>query len=345
MSAYEGLMGISAWDGIVTYHYLVFRPSAKVCARFVSYVLTSGLYQQEFSQRVRGLGESTQSSVRTPHIRIGDMLQTVMALPDLETQYIIADYLDAETARIDALIDKKKQLIDLLTLRWKRELLNTLAPHLEGDVLPAEWDMGRLRNFVDQVIGGSWGVNPGEGEVDAPCVRAADFDFANLIASGGATRSFKMSELTTRRVRTGELVLEKSGGGDESPVGRVVMWLGEEDAVPTNFAARLRPLKEHDPWFVLLAFRGAFEAGLNWRSIKQTTGIQNLDSGAYLAEPWPLPPLDDQRRIAANLRESLEASMSLKDRLRKQIDLLRERRGALITALVTGEDPIPGVAT
>ena len=277
-------------------------------------------------------------------LNLAPLAETPIPLLPRDRQAAIADYLDIETVRIDALLSKKQRMIELSNSRWRRQLLDEVAPHLAGAPLPEGWAQGRLRNFVDRVVGGSWGTEPGEASVDAPCVRAADFNFPRLSAEDGAIRSYGLSEMQSRVVRPGDLVIEKSGGGDETPVGRVVMWLGENNAVPTNFAARLRTSDRVDPWFSLLAFRAAYEAGLNWRSIKQTTGIQNLDTSAYLSESWPIPPIEDQRRIAAGLRARLDSTMTLCDALQSQIRLLREHRQALITAAVTGELSIPGVA-
>ena len=334
-----GAYGVSEFDGLISPAYWVLKPDpARVNGRFLHSLLRSSRYLAEIRRLSKDM---PPNGFDLPWDLFKRML---IELPELPAQRAIADYLDTETARIDALIAKKQRMIELSNLRWRRQLLDVVAPHLSGVVTPDDWVQGRLRNLVDRVVGGSWGAEPGEASVDAPCVRAADFNFLSLSAEGGSIRSYGLSEMQSRVVRPGDLVIEKSGGGDEAPVGRVVMWLGEKDGVPTNFAARLRPVEVHDSWFVLLAFRAAYEAGLNWRSIKQTTGIQNLDTGAYLSEPWQIPPIGVQRRIASDLRARLDSALRLREALQRQINLLREHRQALITAAVTGELEVPGVA-
>ena len=114
--------------------------------------------------------------------------------------------------------------------------------------------------------------------------------------------------------------------------------------MPTNFAGAMRPAPMFDPDFVLLVFRAAYEIGLPWRSIKQTTGLQNLDMGHYLAHRWPVPPIEQQRFAASQLLEALQEIRLTQRKLEKQVSLLQEHRQALITAAVTGELEVPEVA-
>ena len=125
MSAYDGLMGIAPMDGIVTYHYLVFRPTGGLNLDFVKLLLTSDLYKQDFSVRVRGLGDSSQGQVRTPHIRISDMMQTVMPLPSVSAQGAIADCMRRELARLSDIESRLRIQANLLLER--RQALITAA--------------------------------------------------------------------------------------------------------------------------------------------------------------------------------------------------------------------------
>lgn len=65
---------------------------------------------------------------------------------------------------------------------------------------------------------------------------------------------------------------------------------------------------------------------------------------SYLASPWPVPPRREQERIASDMMDLLDATLGLEGASKRQIALLRERRQALITAAVTGEITVPGIA-
>lgn len=262
-------------------------------------------------------------------------------------QRAIAGFLDAETFRIDALIARKSNLSQTLYARWVTDLRQTLVPGVSEDLIlniPRGWSVRPLKRLLAAVWAGDWGREPGEAERDLPCVRAADFEFAALRATAGAERSFESPSIKARALAPGDLVIEKSGGGDGVPVGRVVAWRGAGPAMPTNFAAGIRSAPDVDPGFALLAFRAAYEIGLPWRSIKQTTGLQNLDLGHYLAHYWPVPPKRTQVEVSDRLLSQLGRVLDAQVKLRHQISLLQEHRQALITAAVTGELKVPAVA-
>ena len=341
LRSFQSGIGFSPLEGLVSPAYTVLRANSQLVYRpFFKHLFKSDVFISRLENIAQGIRQG-----RT--ISTDDFMEFMIDVPPVVTQRAIADYLDAETARIDALIEKKQRMAELMTLRWRSLLVQKMVPHVDGEgnaeVVPDGWRSGHLRNLVDRVVGGSWGDDADVSDVNVECVRAADFDFLKLQATTGAIRSFRATEIESRVVREGDLVIEKSGGGDEAPVGRVVQWRSSSRGVPTNFAARLRTTPGNDPLYVLFCFRAAYELGLNWKSIKQTTGIQNLDTTAYLSEPWAVPGLDDQLRIARELQVALNSAIRATGLLHSQIDLLREHRQALITAAITGELKIEGV--
>lgn len=98
---------------------------------------------------------------------------------------------------------------------------------------------------------------------------------------------------------------------------------------------RLKPAADSD-YFNYVYF-AAYSVKLNLRSIKQTTGIQNLDAEAYFDEFAPLPPLAEQRAIVAYLDQETSQIDTLVATIRTQIERLRVYRQALISAAVTGK--------
>ena len=259
---------------------------------------------------------------------------------DASEQGAIADYLDTETARIDTLITKKRQLIELLNERWVAKVVD--ATSNPG----SSCDQVALRRVIESTIGGVWGTEAGEGDLDVLCIRGTDFDTSSLLADkeGAPIRGLTHQEFRGRRLVDGDLLIEKSGGGENQPVGRVIQWCGGDAAVPTNFAARLRPAARIDSRYLVFVFRAAYEIGHTRAWIKQITGIQNLDLGGLLSEKCQIPSFADQVATAKRLDEATTDRLRVVTLLNHQADLLAEHRQALITAAVTGEIAMPGVA-
>jgi type I restriction enzyme S subunit len=141
-------------------------------------------------------------------------------------------------------------------------------------------------------------------------------------------------------LRRGDLLLEKSGGGDLQPVGAVVAYDHDEQAVCSNFVARMPIADGYLPFFVNYLHFTLYANRVNIRSIKQTTGIQNLDGKAYLSELVAFPPPDEQAAVVRFLdwaNRRLERTIRAKQ---KVIALLNEQKQAVIHRAVTrGLDP------
>lgn len=211
--------------------------------------------------------------------------------------------------------------------------------------LPADWDVRRIKMSVASGRNGIWGQEP-EGDPNAVwCVRVADFDRRRqLVSSSQRTmRSVTADELFPRRLNRGDLLLEKSGGGENNPVGFVVRYDHDETAVCSNFVARLQLREGMDSRFWTYVHATTYSVRLTQRSIKQTSGIQNLDQASYFNELAPFPSLKTQTRIADFLDHETAQIDDLISKQERLIALLAEKRQALITRAVTkGLDPAVG---
>ena len=173
----------------------------------------------------------------------------------------------------------------------------------------------------------SGGMNPTV-STDIACVRVADFDrltFRVDIADP-TLRSIEPRLAAARALHRGDLLLEKSGGGENQPVGAVVLYDHGIPAVCSSFVARVTVAAGFDARFLTYLHAALYSLRINTRHIKQSTGIQNLDSASYLGEATGLPPEPEQRAIAAFLdRETarIDALVAKKERL---IELLQEKR-------------------
>lgn len=167
------------------------------------------------------------------------------------------------------------------------------------DDIPTHWAIRRLGDSVSLCQNGTWGSEPNENST-IRCVRVADFDRNSLRVKFPIStfRSISQSELKRHLLQKGNLLLEKSGGGENQPVGAIVLFEHNIHAICSNFIARMTVNENYYPLYLTYLHFTLYSLKLNTRSIKQTTGIQNFDSQMYLNEIVAFPPYEEQVGIA-----------------------------------------------
>ena len=205
-----------------------------------------------------------------------------------------------------------------------------------GDV-PEGWEIDRIKRSTFSSKNGFWGDEAQQDENDIPCVRVADFDRERLRVEldEPTIRNITEKERLGRVLNRGDLLLEKSGGGETQPVGCVVLYDDPRPAVCSNFVARVQVAANMDASFWRYLHAAAYSVRLNTRSIKQTSGIQNLDDQQYFDERAVFPPLPEQTAIAEFLDRETAKIDGLVAEQRRLIDLLKEKRQAVIAHAVT----------
>ncbi|CRM86702.1 MULTISPECIES: restriction endonuclease subunit S [Pseudomonas syringae group] len=207
--------------------------------------------------------------------------------------------------------------------------------------IPTHWKFDRAKWSVTSCQNGVWGAEP-DGDDDLVCIRVADFDRQSLRVSTEklTMRSIAEKDRRNRLLEAGNLLIEKSGGGEHQLVGVVVEFNQPFPAVNSNFIARMVASDEMNSRFIVYLHSHLYSGRVNFRSIKQTTGIQNLDSQAYLNEPVTYPPLKEQHDIARFLDFKTAQIDVLIAKKKALLDKLAEKRTALINHAVTkGLDP------
>jgi restriction endonuclease S subunit len=205
--------------------------------------------------------------------------------------------------------------------------------------LPAGWARYRISEALDSTIGGVWGVPPGEEVIDVDVIRVTELRGNGLLEpSTAARRSVTLAQLQSRMLEPGDLLLEKSGGGPNTPVGRVGMV--ERINGPTvcsNFMQLMRPNRDViSPRFLMWQLVNAHLTGVTAALQSATTNIRNLKMKDYWGTELPLPPLAEQERILTAIEESFSKLGAGEAGLRKVRQLLKRLREAVLAAAVTG---------
>ena len=354
MSVRAGAIGIASEDGLVTYHYEVMRPRGAE-GRFLIYLMKSAWFTAQLVARERGIGAGDGSGgVRTTEVPFS-VLRTIRApIPSYTRQRAIADFLDRETAQIDALIAKQEQLI--ATLRERREsLIARLCTHGTNAAgrlrrsnlgwaasIPEDWTDTNIRRVAVMKTGHTPSRSKNEYwlNTDIPWFTLADV---------WQLRDSRRTYLGATANTISRLGLENSSA-ELLPAGTVVLSrtasVGFSGVMPTEMATSqdfwnwvCGPLLV--PEYLMWVFRAMRPHLL---SLMVGSTHQTIYQSIAAALRIPLPPLEEQHRIVAELDAQTARIDTLIDKAERFIALSTERRAALITAAVTGELEIPSDA-
>lgn len=266
-----------------------------------------------------------------------DMLKQLRVLvPDLDEQRRIADFLDAETARIDQLAKLRASQTEALGLRYQSQLSKT-AQELRG-----EYGSVKVRHVLQKIEQG-WSpqcedrpINEGEwGVVKAGCVNGGTFDPAQHKALPTSTAP----ELRYR-LRPGDLLMSRASGSVDL-IGSIAVL---PDDLPDRLLLcdkvyRLRMDRTRmSASFVAFMLRTLQVREQIKLGISGAEGMaNNLPTATITNLPLPDVPVSEQASVVTELENSWSAVQETRQKLREQLNVLAERRQALITAAVTGE--------
>lgn len=324
LRVWQGGFGHSAHRGIVSPAYFVLRP-AQSDPRFLDYLLHSVPFLQELTRRSKWMPPS-QFDIGWEELRSLPVLT-----PPLAEQRRIADFLDAETARIDALITAKQQMIEVLTRRLGRALDDRMSA-----LGPPSTALRRFTRSITQGTSGIAGATPaGVGEWGILKLSAVRNGVFRQDENKVVGPDFPVDE--SLRPQPGDLLVTRSNTpayvGDacavREDVGQVLL---------PDLIYRIRTDGRLDPVFASMALRTT-SARLALSSAARGTSqsMVKLRGEDILNVEVPVPPLAVQREVVALHDKAVNHHQRLSATLTHQIELLREHRQALITAAVSGE--------
>ena len=267
-------------------------------------------------------------------------------VPDIPTedQVAIARFLDRETGLIDGLIEKKTRFIALLKEKEKatishlvRRGLDRNAPTTDSGVdwrgrVPAHWTRGRMKDHFRQ--------EKRQGYEDLT-VLSVYREFGVIEKSSRDDNINKTPEDLTKYqlVNPNDLVINKMKAWQGS------MGIAPMKGITSPDYVVMRPIGEHDPRYMHHYLRAQ---PMPWVYRLISNGIRTdqwrMEPEKFLCLPVFMSPIEEQRRIADQIDVELERIRGLIALTERSIDLLREKRAALITAAVTGKIDVRAAA-
>lgn len=318
------------------YHLAILRPRPQTDGRYLFWALASRSSAEQFSASATGV---TRFGLR--YESIGDVR---VALPPPQRQRAIADYLDAETARIDALIDKKRRIVELLDERFEATVFHAITRGISGlrplkashlswiDEIPAGWGTPAVSANFELQLGKMLNAEATDGPSQYPYVRNTNVQWDHLDLDDLAFMHFDENDRRRCQLRQGDLLVCEGG-----EVGRAAVWTGElRQCYFQKAIHRVRPKGSASSRYLMYCLRAAAK-----RSVFAVEGnlstIVHLTGEQLRVHRFPWPRDEEQAAIVHHLDATASQTHQIEELVMRQMTNLSERRQTLITAAVTGE--------
>lgn len=298
--AYQRKLGVAEFDGICSAHAMVLRAKPEVVLPdFLPFFMQSDLFMN-----------------RAVEISVGSLSPTIN-WKTMAVQKFALPTLDQQKGFIAVLSEVENCIFQLENLLAEQEKLKIAAIHSRLINAKSTTTVA-LNALLSLSKGGVWGLDPDHGEVNVAVIRSTDIsNDGSVNFSTAAIRGVKESEIKDRKLRTGDVVIEKSGGGPDQPVGRVVFIQGTpRPCICSNFMTLLRFNGERcNPEFMFYLLWFWHVIGKTKHFQNQTTGIRNLSLPKYLESEVRLPHEQYQRETVVILNELRNRIAHTSDRL------------------------------
>ncbi|NGZ14981.1 restriction endonuclease subunit S [Vibrio aestuarianus] len=299
-------------------------------ANYLKYVLLADSFQKAVKQNVHG-GVNQ-------NIHAEDIKGTYLARPPKEQQQKIASFLDHETAKIDTLITKQEKLIELLKEKRQAVISHAVTKGLNPDAPMKDSGVEWLGEVPEH-----WAVLPTKRFfrlVAEPSPKNHDKELLSVYAAIGVAPRKELEQKGNKASNTDGYWLVKKG---DIIVNKLLAWMGavgysEYNGVTSPAYDILRKTKDINPKFYHYLFRQEFTQ----KEFKRwSRGIMEMRLRLYFEElgriMMPMPPKNEQDAIVDEI-ESMDSKFSqVEEKSKLQIELLKERKTALISAAVTGK--------
>ncbi|MBN28044.1 MAG: restriction endonuclease subunit S [Alteromonadaceae bacterium] len=330
---------LANFSGICSSELLVFR-CTKVSPKFLNYYSLT----EEFIKQV----DSSTYGSKMPRASWDFISLLGVPVPAIADSEKIANFLDHETAKIDTLIDKQQQLIALLKEKRQAVISHSVTKGLTPNVplresgvewlgeVPAHWSVAQLKFNTLEMQTGPFGsqLHAEDYVVDGiPLINPAHMTAGKILPDSKVTVDKDTQErLSRHKLAAGEIIFARRG-----ELGRCAIvtneqegWLCGTGSLKAKLNGRLIP----EYAYLLITSDGVISE-LSLESKGST--MDNLNTETLGRVRLPVPPPKEQRAILIYVESIAGKYESLISKAESAINLIQERRTALISAAVTGK--------
>jgi type I restriction enzyme, S subunit len=325
----------------------VITPHPSMAGAYLHYLFQSSFMKDTIQQIKGGMG--------VPHLFQEDLNKFWIPLPRVSEQLEVATFLDSEIGKIDVLVDEQQQLIELLEEKRQAVICHAITKGLNPDApmkdsgiewlgeVPKHWKVKRLKQLIRPGSSISYGiVQPGE-----PLEEGVPFVQTTNISSG----DFELDSLQRTTPEIARAYPRSQLQGGEVILG-IRASIGAAFVVPQHLCganlsrgiARIDCDSSISPKYLVWALRSNSTLHY-WQLCKQGSTFNEVSIETVREIALALPSVAEQSAIVSRLNGVTAGFDELISGALHAIDLLQERRTALISAAVTGKIDVRGLAT
>lgn len=304
--AYQRKVAIAPFDGIFSAHGFVFRPNTEIISPeyFPFFIRSKQFLDRAIKISVGGL---------SPTINWKDLKEQEFDLPSLADQKKLADKLWAAYRLKESYKKLLASMDELANARFVDMFLNRNLP------------TRKLRDLLADSFPGEWGCDD-KTRTGTMVIRTTNFlNDGTLDLSNVVTRNIPENKVNKKSLNKGDIILERSGGTPNNPVGRVVYFNNEGTFLTNNFTQTLRCGEDLNSLYLFYYLYNFYKSDVNFfrRISSQTTGIQNLNMKYYMNIDVVVPNKDQQELFVLFLMQLDKSKSELKKSIAAIDDVMK----------------------
>ena len=288
-----------------------------------------------------------------PGIDRNDIHVLPVAVPPPDEQRAIINYLDNVTADVDALLAEQQRLVELLNEKRQAVISHAVTRGLNPDSpmkpagvewlgeVPAHWSVSRVKDLSTLITSGPRGWSERVGDAGELFIQSGDLNDSLKVEFESAKRVSveDSTEASRSRLCDGDVVVCITG----AKTGNVAVCVSvPAPAYVNQHLCLVRPNHEVLPLFIGIVLKsvvGQTHFELSQYGLKQGLSLEDVRDAPVL-----LPPIEEQAAIVSWLDAETTRIDALTAEAQRAIELLQERRAALISAAVTGQIDVRAIA-
>lgn len=277
----------------------IFKTGSKVKAEWIYYYLNSPISKNRIA--------SLKSGTSQPYLSLGSLRKLRIPIPkDRKEMKAINNVLSTLDEKIEINNQINKKLGEIAQSNFKRWFVDFDFPNEEGlpykssggemvdselGMIPKEWKVGVFRDYIENTLGGDWGKESPQGNYtkEAYCLRGADIPEVREGKKGALPKRYILKRnLENKKLSSGDLVVEISGGSHTQSTGRITYisdkMLEKYDAelICTNFCRAIILKNKSLMGFIYYYWTRLYNLNVFFQFENGTTGIKNFDINTFL---------------------------------------------------------------